>query len=158
VYRAVHLEIVTSCSTDYFLLAFHHFICRRGRPSTVSTDNGTNFEGANNFFKSIDWKKVMLTFETVPIHWKFNPPSAPWWGGFWERLIREVKKLLKRTLGNRKLTLTQIENLLFEIEAVLNSRPLTYIGADDAFEPSAAHFLTEIPNNSLPELDIITPE
>ena len=63
---------------------------------------------------------------------------------------------MKRMIGKRKLHLTQIKNLLFDIEAVVNSRPLTYIDANtDDFHPlTPAHFLTDIPNVFLPELDL----
>ena len=57
VYRAVHLELVTSLSTMTFLMALRRFIDRRGRPSVQQ-------------------------FSTAQrITWHFNPPSAPWWGG-----------------------------------------------------------------------------
>lgn len=40
VYRAVHLELVTSLSTEGFLEALRRFIARRGRPSVIYSDNG----------------------------------------------------------------------------------------------------------------------
>ncbi|XP_076283978.1 uncharacterized protein LOC143210727 [Lasioglossum baleicum] len=51
VYQAVHLELVTSLSTKTFLDSLRRFIARRGRPSIVYTDNGTNFVGADAFKK-----------------------------------------------------------------------------------------------------------
>ncbi|GFV60053.1 transposon Ty3-G Gag-Pol polyprotein [Trichonephila clavipes] len=41
----------------------------------------------------------MKETDIKPIKWKFNPPTAAWWGGWWERLVRVIKELLKRTLG-----------------------------------------------------------
>ncbi|UYV67961.1 hypothetical protein LAZ67_5002637 [Cordylochernes scorpioides] len=42
VYRAIHLEMVSNLETDSFILALSRFIGRRGRPSTIYSDNGTN--------------------------------------------------------------------------------------------------------------------
>lgn len=157
-YRAIHLEIVTKISANDFLLALRRFICRRGRPSLIYTDNGRNFEGAFNYLSLIDWEEVLHVYANEPIKWNFNPPIAPWWGGFWERLIRIVKDLLKRMLGKRKLMLTQIEDMLFEVEAIVNSRPLTYISSDESdLQPlTPAHFLCDISDNSLPELESLS--
>jgi hypothetical protein len=58
VYRAVHFEILTSLSTEGFLLGLRRFIARRGRPDTIYTDNGTKFLGANNLMKKLDWEKI----------------------------------------------------------------------------------------------------
>ncbi|GFV85437.1 integrase catalytic domain-containing protein [Trichonephila clavipes] len=40
----------------------------------------------------------MKETDIKPIKWKFNPPTSAWWGGWWERLVRVIKELLKRTL------------------------------------------------------------
>ncbi|GFW09361.1 uncharacterized protein TNCV_2066201 [Trichonephila clavipes] len=44
VYRAIHLELLTSVSTESFLLGLSRFIARRGRPSVIYSDNGTNLK------------------------------------------------------------------------------------------------------------------
>lgn len=44
--KAVHLEVVSALSTPAFLAAFDRFIARRGLPSEVYSDCGTNFVGA----------------------------------------------------------------------------------------------------------------
>ena len=48
VYRAVHFELLSSLSTADFIKGFSRFIARRGRPSIVFSDNGTNFVGTAN--------------------------------------------------------------------------------------------------------------
>ncbi|GFX47913.1 integrase catalytic domain-containing protein [Trichonephila clavipes] len=58
VFRAVHMELVTSLSTESFILALRRFISRRGRPFTIYSDNGKNLVGTSNELKNIDWKKV----------------------------------------------------------------------------------------------------
>nr|XP_042897247.1 uncharacterized protein LOC107445383 [Parasteatoda tepidariorum] len=100
VYRTVHLELMPSLSTNAFVQALRRFIARRSRVSTLYPDNGTNFTGLNASLKRLDWTKIMKEFEVTQIQWKFNPPSsAPWWGGFWERLIGILKDLLRKNLG-----------------------------------------------------------
>ncbi|GFX85481.1 integrase catalytic domain-containing protein [Trichonephila clavipes] len=93
-YRCVHLELVTSISTECFIQTFRHFIARRGRPSITYSDNGTNFVGASAGLKKVDWEIVVSQERLNPIIWKFIPPTATWWGGWWERLIRSVKNLI----------------------------------------------------------------
>ena len=51
--KAVHIEVVTSLTTQAFLAALRHFIARRGKPRTICSDNVTNFHGAANEFHEI---------------------------------------------------------------------------------------------------------
>jgi len=44
--KSVHIEVVTSQSTEAYLAALRRFIARRGKPRTICSDNGTNFQGA----------------------------------------------------------------------------------------------------------------
>lgn len=45
--RAVHLEMSHSLDTDSFINAFTRVTSRRGTPSYVISDNGSNFVGAD---------------------------------------------------------------------------------------------------------------
>ncbi|XP_055932015.1 uncharacterized protein LOC129962291 [Argiope bruennichi] len=130
IYRAIHLELVSSLSTECFMLSLRRFIARRTRPETIYTDNGTNFVGTNSELKNLDWDKIMRETDIKPIKWKFNPPTAAWWGGWSERLVRVIKELLKRTLGKAILKYEELLTVLCDCEAVVNSRPLTYISED----------------------------
>ncbi|KAF6213565.1 hypothetical protein GE061_011286 [Apolygus lucorum] len=59
---------------------------------------------------------------------KFNPPIAAWWGGWWERVMRMIKELMRRNLGQAALTYEALTTVVCDIEAVINARPLTYVG------------------------------
>ncbi|GFX68150.1 integrase catalytic domain-containing protein [Trichonephila clavipes] len=78
VFRAVHLELITSLSTTDFIQAMRRFIARRGRISVMYSDNGTNFTGLNNALRQLDWTTIETEFRVHEIRWKFNPPSSPW--------------------------------------------------------------------------------
>ena len=40
--------------------------------------------------------------------WLFNPPSAPWHGGFYERLVGAVKAPLRKVLGKASLKMVEV--------------------------------------------------
>ncbi|GFT76200.1 integrase catalytic domain-containing protein [Trichonephila clavipes] len=155
-YCALHLELVSSLSTDAFLLSFRRFVARRGRPRIIYSDNGTNFRGAYNELVDIDWNEVSRYAEIQRITWKFIPPTAAWWVGFWERLVRTVKELLRRTLGKAIFTHEELLTVLCECEKVVNSRPLTYLSEDmqDLTPITPARFLFETPTADTKYLDV----
>ncbi|KAG8180967.1 hypothetical protein JTE90_024716 [Oedothorax gibbosus] len=84
VYRSVHFELAKDISAQSFLLALRRFISRRGRVTTIYSDNGTNFVGASNELKSIDWSAIPNHADLKRICWRFNPPAAAWWWWFLE--------------------------------------------------------------------------
>ncbi|GFX09222.1 bel12-ag transposon polyprotein [Trichonephila clavipes] len=87
------------------------FIARRGRISVMYSDNGTNFTGLNNALRQLDWTTIESEFRVHEIRWKFNPPSSPWWGGFWERLIGILKDLLRKNLRRSCLSYEELQTL-----------------------------------------------
>ena len=157
--KAVHLEVVSSLSVEAFVAAFTRFVSRRGLPSIVRSDNGSNFVGANKELKEL--YKFMLTYynnisdelKRNNINWKFNPPQAPHFGGLFESAVKSSKNLLKRVIGEQILTFEELSTLFAKIEAILNSRPLTPISEDpmdlDILTPG--HFLIGQPLVALPE-------
>ncbi|UYV65158.1 hypothetical protein LAZ67_3003366, partial [Cordylochernes scorpioides] len=160
VYRAIHLELVKSLETGVFMMALHRFICRRGRPEKIYSDNGTNFAKLNRIFKRLDWTRIERETSIKRIQWIFIPPSAPWWGGFWERMVRTIKEMLIKMLGHRKLKYVQLQTALCEIESIINNRPLTYVSEDDNdLKPLTPNeFLQNGPESSFPECENLKPE
>ncbi|GBM00954.1 hypothetical protein AVEN_6294-1, partial [Araneus ventricosus] len=157
VYRCVHLEVVTSINTEYFIQALRRFIARRGRPSVIYTDNGTNFTGTSTLLRKVDWEKVVSQETLNPINWKFIPPTAAWWGGWWERLIRTTKNLLVRVLGQASVNYEELLTILCDIESVVNCRPLTYISNDseDLLPLTPSMFLQDIKESGVADLDLL---
>ncbi|XP_044005869.1 uncharacterized protein LOC122850876 [Aphidius gifuensis] len=59
VIKAVHLEMVSDLTTDCFIAALKRFVARRGYPTDIYSDNGLNFQGANNeLIKLLNQKKI----------------------------------------------------------------------------------------------------
>nr|CDJ93122.1 Pao retrotransposon peptidase family [Haemonchus contortus] len=67
------------------------------------------------------------------IEWATITPYAPWQGAFYERLINSIKHSFYKAVRNRLLNEEELRTLLTEFEGALNTRPLTYPGAD--YEP-----------------------
>lgn len=132
VYRAVHLELLSSLSSETFLQGLRRFVARRGRPAIIYSDNGSIFVGTSNDLRSVDWNKIVQYSSLKKMEWKFIPPAAPWWGGFWERLIGVMKQILRKVLGKALLTYEEMSTVLCDTESVINSRPLTYISDSDS--------------------------
>ena len=79
----------------------------------------------------------------LKVKWRFNLERAPWWGGFFERLIRSVKRCLNKILKNAKLSYEELLTVVTEVECVLNSCPLTYLFSEDIEEPlTTSHVMT----------------
>jgi hypothetical protein len=158
VYRAVYLDWVDAISSDEFLDSLERFTNTVGRPSTICSDNGTNFVGANNLIKKLDWKKLQEKFHVKQIKWRFNPPTAAWWGGFWERLVRTVKDLLRKILGPAKLTTKELTSCLASVSYVINNGPLTTLNEDkeDLNPLTPFMFMRDLPIGGLPKRDSIT--
>ncbi|UYV82191.1 hypothetical protein LAZ67_21001303 [Cordylochernes scorpioides] len=155
--KAIHIEIVSDLSSAAFLAALKRFISRRGKPSDIFSDNGTNFRGANNIlreqFDILKSSTIQKLISNERINWHFIPPSAPNFGGIWEAGIKSFKFHLLRCLKSQILTYEELSTLTTQIEACLNSRPICPLSLDsDDFNPlTPGHFLIGRPLTALPE-------
>ena len=163
-FRAIHLELVVDITAELFLMCLRRFIARRGKPSEITSDNSPHMKLTNKALNEM-WKENVLEDPEVQsyianegIKWKFITEYAPWMGGFYERLVQSVKKAIKRAVGKGSLTYTQLETLITEIEAVVNTRPLSYVGdeADMGHVLTPNHFLSLNQNPGMKEIDIST--
>ena len=51
--KAVHIELVSDLTTEAFIATLRRFIARRGKPSLVWSDHGSNFVGAQKELREL---------------------------------------------------------------------------------------------------------
>ena len=86
--RAVHLELVPDMMAQTFIHSFKRFCARRGVPTQVVSDNAKTFVSAAQTIQDmLIHPDVQQHLSGLKIQWTFNLEKAPWWGGFFERMI-----------------------------------------------------------------------
>ena len=156
--RAVHIEVASTLESSSFIQALRRFIARRGPVREMRSDNGSNFVGAHNellqAIQEMDHEKIRAKLQRENIDWTFNPPAASHMGGVWECQIKTTRKILAGLMDEYSHCLDEesFRTLLCEVEAVINSRPLTTVsGEPDDLEPlTPNHILTTKSNVILP--------
>ncbi|XP_033229513.1 uncharacterized protein LOC117181054 [Belonocnema kinseyi] len=162
--KAVHLELASDLTTGAFPACLKRFFARRGRSQSISSDNATNFVGANKelreLYKTIQSiennKGKKSCFVKNGIFGHFIPPRAPHFGGLWEAAVKSFKTHFTKVSGTSLLTYEQLHTYVVEIEAILNSRLLTPLSShpDDLLPLNPGHFLIGTPLTTLPQADL----
>lgn len=159
--RALHLELVTSLSSESYILALKRFISRRGKPLQIFSDNGRNFVGAarelSEFLRDKSQSIVDYASDNQ-IEFRYIPIYTAHMGGLWESGVKSCKHHISRVIGNANLTYEEFNTVLVQIEAVLNSRPMYPMSSDpNDFSPlTPAHFLIGRPLTTPAERDVTT--
>lgn len=125
--RMIHLEVLRSMSVEDFLNALRRFFARRGIPNLIICDNAPTFSlSAQILDSAIKNSSLNDVLSNNTIQWKNINTYAPWQGGFYEMLIKSIKHALYKCIGRTKLSFDNLTTIITEIEATLNTRPLTY--------------------------------
>ena len=142
--RAVHLDLVPNMSSEAFVRSLERFIGRRGIPSLIISDNRKTFKGP----------EIRNLIASKNIKWRYIVEKSPGWGGFYERMVRSVKRCLKKVLRYARLSYEELLTYLIRVEGVLNSRPLTYVYPDQDEPLTPSHFVLGKRILTIPDQDI----
>ena len=139
-------------TAEKFSRCLRRFTARRGFPLLFLSDNGKTFKATARFVRSVFKEQAVQDhLSRHKADWTFNVEKAPWWGGVFEQLVRSTKRYPKMT-GRSRFSLDELNTVLAEVEAIVNSRPLSYISSEDLEEPlTPSHLLTGRRIRSLPD-------
>ncbi|XP_045174518.2 uncharacterized protein LOC123535831 [Mercenaria mercenaria] len=110
-------------TVESFILALRRFFSRKAIPKVIMSDNALTYIATAKILK----EKVLGTHG---ITWSFIPQHAPWYGGWWERLISITKTCIRKVLGKSLVSMEVLQTITAEVECIVNDRPLTHTSAD----------------------------
>ena len=134
--RAVHIELVDSLTSAAFINALIRFKNRKGQPTDIWSDNGSNFVGADKELKEwlIEWQQsgdAEFYTTKLRIQWHWSAPLASHTSGHIESMIRPLRRILTAISTENKLnSFEEMSTLLTEVESILNNRPLMPVSAE----------------------------
>ena len=141
-------------AAEQFLLCLKRFIAIRENPKQIISDNASQFKVVRSTVEEA-WQLSTTSPDTQSylanegIKWSSIIKLAPGWV-----VIGLVKQSLRNRIGNICRTMVQLETTVKEVEAVLNSRSLVYVGASFSTEFTLipGDFLSLSPKTGVPSL------
>ena len=125
--RAIHVEPCPSLDASSFRNALERFMSIRGTCRTLRSDNGSNLVCTSKQVQALDLEAVQRGLSVKGISWQFNPPGASHFGGFYERKIGAMRRILEATCDlavNHQLSRDEFHTLLQQSAAIVNNTPL----------------------------------
>ena len=136
--------MATSLETDAFLNAFVRMTARKGWPTKMLSDNGTNFVGAEKEIRELvsqlDHDQLQHMTSSRGVTWHWNPPQGPHFGGVFESMIKSAKRAIYAVLKDADINDEELETFI-GVESLMNSRPLTTV-SDDPNDDQYSHRIT----------------
>ena len=157
--RAVSFQCIRRIHTTAVINSLHRHIAAHSKPSTIFSDNGRSFLGANQELKKIyervNWPTVALNFDQGDdaIEWKFQTPFSPHMGGSFERIVQSCKRALFSLTSGELVDYDTFITMLAQAEACVNSRPLASTTAHTLGHPvpiTPAHLILGRPLLNIP--------
>ena len=111
---------------EEFKRTLKDFVARCGTPNTIVSDNALTFKATNQWLDVLSQNEDLFNYlNTQRIKWRFNLARAPWWGGFYERMVSIMKASLSKVVGRALLKYDELEEVLLDIECFMNNRNRT---------------------------------
>ena len=127
--RALHIELVDDLKAYTFILALRRLhAATDGTISVIYSDNAKVFHKASKYLISLSRSSRLQDYlANNRIEWRYSASRAPWWGGFWEIMVKTTKDLLIKSFSHSRMSRDALHTALKEVEAAINSRPLAYV-------------------------------
>nr|XP_046916299.1 uncharacterized protein LOC124496781 [Dermatophagoides farinae] len=120
--RCVHFELLDDATAKEICRAFLIFSDLNRTPTTIISDNGANLKRLSRMLC-----EAMRLLKNE-FHWHFNVPAAPFRGGFFESLIKTMKRAFYSIIWQQSASRNDVRAILYRIQAIMNSRPLVNDG------------------------------
>ena len=122
-----------------FVQAILSFVLSRKIPNFKATKNAVDMA----WERVVNDPSVQSYLSDLRIKWSSIVELSPWMGGFYKRLVGITKMSLRKSIGRVSLTSSQLQTILTEVEAIINTRPLAYVDNDLENQIiTPAHFLS----------------
>ena len=93
--------------------------------------NATTFIAAAEEIRNLSESRTLHNkLSEYGTSWKFIPKRAPWYCGFWERMVGLTKNCLNKVRECSYINYALRQTIVVEIEENLSNRPLNYISSD----------------------------
>jgi hypothetical protein len=121
--RALNVQVCQELTAREIGKAIQCFIAERGQPEMVISDNAQQFKMLKNIYE--DAIRSHVNQYSPFTAWHFIPARAPWWGGFYEGMIRPFKEILRSLLPSMRIRdLMHAHRIVKMAESCMNHRPL----------------------------------
>ncbi|XP_063841247.1 uncharacterized protein LOC135101332 [Scylla paramamosain] len=137
--RASYVDLVEGYDTDSLITTLRRFTAIRGFPHSMYSDHGSQLKLASKevCFLTQDQEKLSQFSREGGMEWKFTKSAdAPWENGCSEAMVKLVKRVMTRVIGDSTLTFGELQSAMFEIANMLNERPIGMKNGSDCTKGS----------------------
>ena len=129
--RGVYVDVAINYDTEAVLHTIRRLMAAKGDVKLIISDPGSQLKGASK--ELINWRRGWKEEELVRfgsakgLDWNFIMPDSQHQNGAAEIMVKMVKgvgKALMKSLGDRTLSLNEVNTLFAEVSNLVNERPI----------------------------------
>jgi hypothetical protein len=121
--RATYIDLTEDYGTDSILQTLRRFVCIRGCPGEIQSDQGSQLIAAAKEIAELvakwDWTPIHDWAATNKITWTLAPAEGQHQNGLSESLVKITKRSIQHKISGNILTFSQLQTVLFEIYPTL---------------------------------------
>ena len=94
----------------------------------IFSDPGSQIVGAErelrDAWKSMNKADLIKVSSDKGLKWSFGPADSPWYQSTAESLIKSVKRSIRFSINNQRLSFSELSALFYEVANLMNERPI----------------------------------